>query len=401
MSGRGSAVRWVLAYTVAVAGDAAFFVVLTWAAAEAGGPRWSGLILAAAAIPRGLLMLAGGALADRVNPRALVIGTDVARCAVMVAAALLAAAVGLLPGWLVAVAVVFGVVDAIFMPAIGAMPGVLVPAEDRPRLQAWRITGLRVSNTVGPATGAMLLAFGTSAAFAGIAVLFAVSAGLLVTVTVRRTLTKSARPLGPVGIRGIRDRIRELRLGRLLLVTALAEIPFSGPVAVGLVLLVQEHGWPATVAGLALSAFSVGGLAAALVCTVLPSPALGRPTLIVTTAGTVLLLSALGLVPSIAGVIGITGAMGAVTGVTMVLCHGQIQGVTPTELLGRVTGLLTLLTLGVSPLLYAVAGVVADRVGTGVFFFGAAGVAALAAALAVTLRLPTRGAVAADAQVPS
>lgn len=51
MIGRGSAVRWVLAYTAAVAGDAAFFVVLTWAAAEAGGPRWSGLILAAGTIP--------------------------------------------------------------------------------------------------------------------------------------------------------------------------------------------------------------------------------------------------------------------------------------------------------------------------------------------------------------
>lgn len=153
------------------------------------------------------------------------------------------------------------------MPAIGAMPGVLVPTEDRPRLQAWRITGLRVSNTVGPAAGAMLLALGTSAAFAGIAVLFAVSAGLLVTVTPRRTLSSPARSRGPVGIRGTRDRIRELRLGRLVLVTALAEIPFSGPVAVGLVFLVQEHDWPAAAAGLALSAFTVAALAAALTLT--------------------------------------------------------------------------------------------------------------------------------------
>ncbi|MGH8967945.1 MAG: MFS transporter, partial [Actinomycetes bacterium] len=154
---KGSAARWVVAYTAAVLGDVSYFLVLTWAAAEAGGPRLSGLILAVGAIPRALLMLPGGVLADRVDPRRIAIGTDALRALILLLAAGAASWFGLVPWWLAVVAIGFGMVDACFIPAVGAMPPRLVSAEMLPRLQAWRLTGLRVGNAVGPALGAVLI----------------------------------------------------------------------------------------------------------------------------------------------------------------------------------------------------------------------------------------------------
>lgn len=393
MNRRAAPARWVLAYTSAVAGDATYFVVLTWAAAEAGGPLSSGLILATGAIPRALLMLPGGVLADRVNPRRLVIGTDAARCAVMLAAAALGAVLGLLPGWLFAVAVVFGIVDAIFMPAVGAMPAWLVPASNRKRLQAWRIAGLRVSNIVGPAVGGVLITLGVTAAFVAIAALFAVSVALLISVRLQPKAADVSMRTHQFSVRSTVARLRRHGVGRLVLATALADIPFSGPVAIAIVLLVHQRQWPAVIAGGTLSAFSLGGLAASLACAALPPRALGKTTLTTSTLSTAALLCGLALVPTAWAAIMIGAAMGITSGVTMVLCHGQIQQTTPSDLLGRVTALLTLLTLGVSPLLYAGAGTIAATIGIAAFFYAAALITLIAATgLAITHFEPTKAA---------
>ncbi|MGH8965052.1 MAG: tetratricopeptide repeat protein, partial [Actinomycetes bacterium] len=75
----------------------------------------------------------------------------------------------------------------------------------------------------------------------------------------------------------------------------------------------------------------------------------------------------------------VAGALlGATTGTAMVICHGQIQQSTPPAVLGRVTALLSLATLGLSPLTYGAAGAIAAASGTAVFFALAAGVLVLA-----------------------
>ncbi|MDR2999420.1 MAG: MFS transporter, partial [Microbacterium sp.] len=224
---RHDAVRWVLAYTLAVLGDVSYYLVLTWAAAEAGGAAWSGLILAAGSVPRLLLLLAGGMLADRVDPRRIAIWTDAARAATLIVAALLTVALGLLPWWLMVVAVLFGIVDACFIPAVGAMPARLVPQQELPRLQAWRITGLRIANTVGPALGAVLLLAGTAAAFGALALLFAASVLLLRTIRPQPAATVPSESESEGS--GWRT-VRRLRIVPLVVGTALSELPFSGPV---------------------------------------------------------------------------------------------------------------------------------------------------------------------------
>ncbi|MFD6177128.1 MULTISPECIES: MFS transporter [unclassified Isoptericola] len=374
---RGNAARWVVAYTAAVVGDVSYFLVLTWAAAEAGGPRTSGLVLALGAVPRALLMLLGGVLADRVEPRRIAIATDGARTLLLLLATGAASWFGLVPWWLAVLAVAFGVVDACFIPAVGAMPVRLVPPEALPRLQAWRLTGLRAGNAVGPALGAGLVVLGVPAALASVSVLFALSVVLLLTVrssddAVR--LAAGGSPEAPLRL----SQLRRHGLLPLVVGTALSELPFSGPVAIGVVLLAQERGWSVAAAGTVLAAFSVGGIVVSVLLAALPVASPGRATTLVAAGATAPLLVVLGTTPDAARAIVAGALLGVTTGTVMVSCHGRIQQSTPPGLLGRVTALLSLATLGLSPLTYGAVGIVAGVWGVGAFFALAAGVMVLA-----------------------
>jgi hypothetical protein len=387
---RGSAARWVVAYTAAVVGDVSYFLVLTWAAAEAGGPRTSGVVLALGAVPRALLMLLGGVLADRVDPRRIAIATDGARTMLLLLATGAASWFGLVPWWLAVLAVAFGVVDACFIPAVGAMPVRLVPPEALPRLQAWRLTGLRAGNAVGPALGAGLVVLGIPAALASVAVLFALSVVLLLTVRSRdRTarVAADAPPEPPLRL----SQLRRQGLVPLVVGTALSELPFSGPVAIGVVLLAQERGWPVAAAGAVLAAFSVGGIVVSVLLATLPVAAPGRLTTLVALGATAPLLVLLGSTPDTAHAIVAGALLGVTTGAVMVICHGRIQQSTPPALLGRVTALLSLATLGLSPLTYGAVGVVAGSWGVGAFFALAAGVMVLAGVVLAGARLARPG----------
>lgn len=113
--------RWLGAYTTSVTGDVAYFMALAWAVARAAGPAQVGAVLAAGAIPRAVLMLGGGVLADRFGPRRVLIGSDLVRCGVVLGAAGLTWADGPQLWALYALALLFGVVDAVFMPHGGGI----------------------------------------------------------------------------------------------------------------------------------------------------------------------------------------------------------------------------------------------------------------------------------------
>lgn len=76
------------------------------------------------------------------------------------------------------------------------MPASLVPTRRLKRLQAWRLAAVRVSNAVGPAAGALLIAQGASTAFTVIAFAFAASVILLPTLHMR-PVDDAATPAAP------------------------------------------------------------------------------------------------------------------------------------------------------------------------------------------------------------
>ena len=168
----------------------------------------------------------------------------------------------------------------------------------------------------------------------------------------------------------------------------LSELCFSGPVGIGLVLLTTERQWSAAVLGWTLSAFSIGGAAAGLLLTA--SPRVPKAGLVLTGSlvSTALLIAVLGQTAVVALVIAESAVLGVVSGIAMAVSNALLQRQTSPAYLGRVSSVTSLCTLGLSPLLYPLVGLVAAAWGTGVFFAGCAVVCLLAAAAAVSVREP-------------
>ncbi|MFI7344072.1 MFS transporter [Streptomyces sp. NPDC050085] len=380
-------VRWLGAYTASVTGDVVYFTALTWAVAAAAGPAAAGLVLAAGAVPRAVLMLGGGVLADRFGPRRVLIGSDLVRCLTVLAAAAVTYANGPGIAVLCVLAVCFGVADALFLPAVGALPPLLTAPGQLTRVQGLRSLAVRLANTAGPfAAGAALAAGGAATAFTGVGVLFAVSLVLLVALRVPAAPTArtegSARSELQDGLRYLRGRPR---LVRLVAVIGLGEMCFSGPVGSALVLLTGERGWGPGTLSLLLGAFSVAGAAVGIALTALPRVPRAGTLLAACLLVTAVLVTALGLTRPAPGVaVALCALLGAASGIPMILGHALLQQWTEPGYVGRVTSVTSLCTLGLGPFLFPLLGLVADAWGTGAFLAGCGAVCLLAAALAAS-----------------
>ena len=80
-------------------------------------PLVLGTVLACYGVPRTALIPLGGVLADRIGPRRLMLGADVARCLLAVALTVLAARHLATLAWLAPVAALLGAGAGMFMPA--------------------------------------------------------------------------------------------------------------------------------------------------------------------------------------------------------------------------------------------------------------------------------------------
>ncbi|MFI6862102.1 MFS transporter [Streptomyces sp. NPDC050421] len=385
-------VRWLAAYTASVTGDVVYFLALSWSATRAAGPSQVGLVIASGALPRAVLMLGGGVVADRFGPRRVAVASDATRCVVILAAA--AAVLLISPNlWLlIPVALVFGVVDAVFMPAVGALPPRITAPEQLARVQGMRGLSIRLSNAVGPLLAGVVLAVGGAAgAFAAAGALFAISLALLL--TVRVSPLPSVRQ-GASARSELRDGLRYIRrhqmLAPLVIVIGLSEMCFSGPVAAGLVLLADERGWGAAGMGWIASAFSVGAAAAALLLTAwarIPRAGLAMSgALFITAVGA----AALGHARSLPLAVAFGTLIGLTNGITATVTGALIQTETDPRYLGRVTSVTTLCALGLAPILFPVVGVTVAVWGAAMFFTVCGGICLLAAVFGISVSVLRR-----------
>lgn len=355
-----------LGQALSVIGDRATGVALPFAVLAIGGSATDvGIVAGAMTVPFLLFALLGGVWADRLPRHRLMLGSDVVRMVVQIAAAVLLLSDTAEVWHLAVLMAIFGTADAFFQPAIvGLMPSIV-----RPELlqDANALRGLTMSTAqiAGPALGGALVALaGAGFAFAVDALTFAVST--LALALMRPTVVKRAQEATKSMWADVRGGIHEAWSrgwvrGFLLLLAVYHVVVLPAIFVLGPVLAEREYGgaasWAVVSVGFGLGAI-VGDL---IVLRIRPS----RPLLVAAVAFVVASCQAVivgsGLpIPAIAALEAITGI--AVT-IGFTLWETTLQREIPEHALSRVSSIDWLASAGLMPIGLAVAGPIADAIG--------------------------------------
>lgn len=245
--------------SVSGVGDAVFAVAFAWLVLSATGSAGAlAGTLIAGALPRGILLLIGGAVVDRVSARTVLLGAHLVRGVAVGLLALVAAAGDPGLGVFVTVAVAVGAADAFAGPAGVTVLPALVAAPDLPRANALVATSEQVAFSVGPlGAGALIALAGPAAALTVDAGTFAVAA-----ITVLAAPAVRAASGGPLWTdigAGLRWAARTAEVRTVLVVVAAATLSYAGLFGVGLPALARSSGG-ALGLGVLLSAWGVGQL---------------------------------------------------------------------------------------------------------------------------------------------
>jgi MFS family permease len=358
---------FVTATALSSVGDAAWYLALSLQIARTTGPATAGAVLALAGLPRLVMLLGGGALADRSGPKRSMIFADLARGVVMALAAVIVIFTEAHLVVLVGAAVLLAVLSAFFIPASAAMRPQLLPDTDLARGNALYSMGLRGGQALGGPIGAWLLGLGGIAMVAAAnAVSFAVSALALAFVRTGRVPEPKAADPEPLwrGIRhGIRYVLREHRIARLLAVGLLVELSCAGPLNIGLALISDRSGWGTGGAGLLLTAFAIGSAASLVVVLVFPPAARAGTVLLVGIAGQGTSLALLGLSAPLGWGLAAYAGVGLMSGIISTIAMSLLQQWSDGPVRGRVLSVNALLVYSAVPIGNLVIGVLIQFAG--------------------------------------
>jgi len=398
--------RLIGGQTISRLGDQFYYLAIPWLVLRVTDSAVAlALVLGVSALTLGLFTLLGGVLADRVGPRNLMIGADVARMLVMGGLAGLALFVAAPPLWQVtALSALLGVASGLFYPASTAMIPHLVPNEDLQAANSYEQLTLQGSNFVGPGiAGVVLTATRLAFGFVLDAATFVVSVLTLALIRMpRREL--AAGPAGPAGPTpapapgtksgSLGEALRFLWHTRFLVmvigVSLLGNFAINGLFEVGVPLLLKERvGLTAgpqaqgiVVAGFGLGSV-LGAVAAGVAGHVRRKPLIG----ILLFAPFSLLTVAVPLVAGVYPVAGIFALMGLLSAASNVLLVTVLQSLIPLHMMGRVMSFVLLGSFLGTPLSIFAYGAAATLVPSVAWlFFGGAALMLLAVILALTSR---------------
>lgn len=351
--------------SISVLGDYFHFVALAWLTLQLTGSGLAlGSVLMVAAIPRALFMLVGGALTDRWSPRSLMLYSNAVR-AVLVGVIAGLVVTGQIQLWhLYLMAAAFGVVDALFYPAINSILPMLVDEPTLAPANALMQGSQQLAGLIGPAIAGVVVALvHTGPAFAIDSASFAVAATAILFVVGGRRATRDPAADHPSLLGSIRTGVGyawgDPAVRSLLLLTAAFNFAFNGPLLVGLPFLADHVlGGGSATFGILLSAYG-GGAVVGAVAAGRRVPRLGTIVL-VTATGMGVALGLIGVAPNIPTAFAMLGAIGIGAGFLNVHIISWLQGRTAAELRGRVMSIVMLGSIGLAPISYALAGAIVD-----------------------------------------
>ena len=358
-----------LATTLSLFGDFFSYIAIAWLVLQlTGSSILLGSVLVVQALPRAVLMMVGGALADRLTPRLTMLGSMALRAAFVAPLAVLVLT-GRVQMWQVyGIAFVFGVVDAFFMPARQSILPRVVPDRDLEAGNAVLNVTAQASVILGPVLGGLIVqALGTGWAFAADAASFAIG---LVFVLLLPTVSASTAAVGPrMAAGGLSGQIMDgLRyawsdVGIRVMLIVIAVIDFAANGALGVGLPTMAHGKFAAGAsglGILFGAWGIGATAGALGSGFVAPPKRFGWMIVFIAAWLGIMVGGVGLVPSLFPAAALMGIAGIGTGVVNTYGVSWLQRRTDPAMQGRVMSIVMLASMGLTPVSYAVSGPIAQ-----------------------------------------
>lgn len=375
-----------LGATISLLGDQFYLVALPWLALQVTGSSLIlGTLLMVAAIPRAVLMLIGGAVIDRFSARRVLMTTAAVRTLLVGAVAVLVW-LRLIQLWeLYALTFCFGVADAFSFPAGPALIPTLVKPEQLQPANALMQSSTVSMQTLGSFPAGLMIARWNVAsalffdAFSFLGVIVA-----LLKIPDPPRAPAHARPSMLHSIaEGLRAVWRDPALLALMSIFAALNVCFAGPVYVGLSSLAKFHFQSASAFGAWLFFLSAGMLIGILLGGRIKQPRKRGLQFIVMSLLTGLELIGIGWIQNFGAIAAFLALIGLGVGFVNVQFSAWIQLRVERALLGRVMSVLMFAAVGLVPVSYAAAGMVAQR-SLPALFIGAGALLAVTSAVALT-----------------
>jgi MFS family permease len=362
--------------TVSLIGDGIFLVAIAWETYTLwNAPAALAIVGIGMTVPTIAFLLIGGVVSDRRDRRLVMAWADGLR-AVAVAVLAVLVLMGALRFWeLVVLVAVYGVGTAFFMPAFDAILPELLPKSDLPAANALdqfvRPIAMRL---IGPVVGGALVAASTGFAFAIDAATF-VACLVAVLVMPRRAgrnvevQTSSVAALKE-GLRFVRQRVW---LWGTLLSAAISYLVFLGPAEVLLPYLVKNelHASAGTL-GLVLAAGGVGALGGAAFMGHRGHPRRDVTVMYMTWTIATLAIAGYGIANAAWQLMLVCLVFNALEAAGTIVWATIKQHHVPGSMLGRVSSLDWLISIGLLPLSFALTAPVAAVFGARATLVGAA-----------------------------
>ena len=366
--------------TVSLIGDGIFLVAIAWETYSLwNAPTALSVVGIGMTVPTIAFLLLGGVVSDRHDRRVVMAWADGLRA---VAVALLAALVlfDALRFWeLVGIVAVYGAGSAFFMPAFEAIVPELLPGSQLPSANALdqfvRPIALRL---VGPAAGGALVAVSAGFAFALDAASFAVSLVAVLAIAPRPRQRIDSEVSTAVALReGLRFVRRHVWLWGTLVSAAIAYLVFLGPTEVLLPFVVKNtlHASAGTL-GLVLAAGGLGAVGAAAFVGQRGHPRRDVTVMYLTWTVATLAIAGYGLATAAWELMLACLVFNALEAAGTIVWATIKQRHVPGAMLGRVSSLDWLISIGFLPLSFALTGPVAAAIGVRATLVGAAVVGA-------------------------
>ena len=354
---------------ISLLGDGVLTVALAWQTLQlSSSPTALALVMFARATPRIVLMLLGGVISDRLPRRLVMLAADLVQALAVGAIALLAAGDQLRLWHLVVLGAVASAASAFFLPASTALlPELLATDLLLPANALSTSSRVLAAQFAGPALGGLLIAAaGTAAAFAVDAASFLVSVATLAMLRTRpEPRPASERTTGmlqEVG-EGLAYARGQPWIWVTLVVAGFANFLVGGPLQVLLPVIVNRLGAGAGSLGLIYAAFGVGGGMAVLLAGQLGVPRKRVTAMYAVWIPSGLAVAGIGLARGVVALALLYALVGLLFEFGNLIWTTLLQERVPARVLGRVSSLDWLISVGTQPIAIAATGPLAAAVG--------------------------------------